>query len=380
MFVSDQRSGATQPGDNQPMVFEHSTAAQRVLFGSDKAGEFLATELERLGSTRPMIITGGSAEQAAREITARLEPDLWWNEVVQHVPVELAEKARAAASEAKVDALVTVGGGSTIGLGKAVALTSGLPLIAVPTTYAGSEATDMWGLTENRTKTTGLDPKVLPVAVIYDAALSRSLPVGLSVASGLNGMAHCVDSLWAPKADPINRTFALEGARALAIALRGITADPDDLRAREMALYGCYLAALSFASAGSGMHHKIAHVLGGTFNLPHAQVHATVLPYVLAFNAPAVPEVSVRLADALDSESGDATAALSSLYREIDAPRALADIGFTEDGIAEAVERSLKAIPESNPTTSTEENLTALLRAALNGDDPSTVSAAAQQA
>lgn len=380
MFVSDQRSGDTKPGDNQPMVFEHLTAAQRVVFGSDKAGEFLAAELERLGSTRPMVITGGSAEQAARDITSRLKPGLWWDQVVQHVPVELAEKARAAASDAAVDALVTVGGGSTIGLGKAIALTSGLPLIAVPTTYAGSEATDTWGLTENRTKTTGLDPKVLPVTVIYDAALSRSLPVALSVASGLNGMAHCVDSLWAPKADPINRTFALEGARALAVALRGITADPDDLRAREMALYGCYLAALSFASAGSGMHHKIAHVLGGTFNLPHAQVHATVLPYVLAFNAPAVPEVSARLADALGSDSRDATEALNALYREIDAPRALADIGFTEDGIPEAVERSLKAIPDSTPTAPTEENLTLLLRAALTEQDPALVSAATGQA
>lgn len=380
MFVSDQQSGDTKPGENQPMVFEHGTAAQRVMFGSDKAGEFLAAELERSGSTRPMIITGGSAEQAAREITSRLEPGLWWDQVVQHVPVELAEKARAAASDAGIDALVTVGGGSTTGLGKAIALTSGLPLIAVPTTYAGSEATDTWGLTENRTKTTGLDPKVLPVTVIYDAALSRSLPVALSVASGLNGMAHCVDSLWAPKADPINRAFALEGARALAIALRGITADPDDLRAREMALYGCYLAALSFASAGSGMHHKIAHVLGGTFNLPHAQVHATVLPYVLAFNAPAVPQVSARLAGALGSDSRDVTEALNALYREIDAPRALADIGFTEDGIPEAVERSLKAIPDSTPTAPTEENLTVLLRAALTGEDPVLVSAATEQA
>lgn len=378
MFMNDQRSGASGPASDQPMVFEHSTAAQRVLFGSDRAGVFLAAELERLGSARPMIITGGSAEDSARNITAQLEPALWWNDIVQHVPVELAEKARAAASEAKVDALVTVGGGSTIGLGKAVALTSGLPLIAVPTTYAGSEATDMWGMTEHRTKTTGLDPKVLPVAVMYDAALSRSLPVGLSVASGLNGMAHCVDSLWAPKADPINRTFALEGARALAIALRGITADPDDLRAREMALYGCYLAALSFASAGSGMHHKIAHVLGGTFNLPHAQVHATLLPYVLAFNAPAVPEVSARLADALGAESGDATEVLGALYREIDAPRALADIGFTEAGIAEAVERSLKVIPATNPTPPTEENLATLLRAALNGTDPASVAAGRQ--
>jgi maleylacetate reductase len=164
------------------------------------------------------------------------------------------------------------------------------------------------------------------------------------------------------------------------VALRGITADPDDLRAREMALYGCYLAALSFASAGSGMHHKIAHVLGGTFNLPHAQVHATVLPYVLAFNAPAVPEASARLADALGSDSGDATEALNALYREIGAPRALADIGFTEDGISEAVERSLNAIPDSTPTAPTEENLTVLLRAALTGEDPATVFAATEQA
>ena len=377
--MSDQRSGDTKPGDNRPMVFEHYTAAQRVLFGSDKAGEYLAAELERLGSARPMIITGGSAEESARRLTAQLEPGLWWNEVVQHVPVELAEKAHAAASEAGVDALVTVGGGSTIGLGKAVALTSGLPLIAVPTTYAGSEATSMWGLTENRTKTTGLDPKVLPVAVIYDAALSRSLPTGLSIASGLNGMAHCVDSLWAPKADPINRTFALEGVRALNVALRGISADPDDLHAREQALYGCYLAALSFASAGSGMHHKIAHVLGGTFDLPHAQVHATLLPYVLAFNAPAVPGVGGRLARALGGDSADPVEALRALYGDIDAPKALADIGFSEDDIPEAVERSLAAIPASNPTAPTEDNLSALLRAALKGKDPGRVTRAVRQ-
>lgn len=378
--MSDQRSGDAKPGENRPMVFEHTMAAQRVLFGSGKSGEFLAAELARLGSTRPMIITGGSAEQAAHNMTARLEPGLWWNEVVQHVPAELAEKARAAASKAGVDALVTVGGGSATDLGKAVALTTGLPLIAVPTTYAGSEATNVWGITENRTKATGTDPKVLPVSALYDVELSRNLPVGLSVASGLNGMAHCVDSLWAPEANPINRTFALEGARALAIALRGITADAEDLPAREMALYGCYLAALSFASAGSGMHHKMAHVLGGTFNLPHAQAHATLLPYVLAFNAPAVPEIAARLADALGAESGDAVAALSSLYRDIDAPRALAEIGFREGDIAEAVDRSLNAIPESNPTTPTEENLTALLRAALDGDDPAGVSAAARGA
>ena len=263
-----------------------------------------------------------------------------WNPRTRHTGSNQSSKARAAASDAGVDALVTVGGGSTVNLGKAIALTSGLPLIAVPTTYAGSQATDTRGLTENRTKTTGLDPQVLPVTVICDAALSRSLPV----------------------------------------ALRGITADPDDLRAREMALYGCYLAALQFASAGSGMHHKIAHVLGGTFNLPHAQVHAAVLPYVLAFNAPAVPEVSSRLADALGSGPSDATEALDALYRDIDVPRALADIGFTEDGISEAAERSLRVIPDSTPTAPTEESLRVLLRAALTGADPAIVSTAKGQA
>jgi maleylacetate reductase len=130
--------------------------------------------------------------------------------------------------------------------------------------------------------------------VVYDANLSKTLPAGLSVASGLNGLAHCIDSLWAPRTDPINQALALEGARALNLALRGIVIDPGDVDSREQALYGCYLAAVAFSSVGSGLHHKICHVLGGTFDLPHAQTHAAVLPYVLAYNVPAVPELAGR--------------------------------------------------------------------------------------
>ena len=377
--MTQQRFTTTE----QPMVFEHTTLAQRVLFGTGKAAEYLVGELESLGAQRPMLIAGEAEAQLAEQVASRIEPAVIWDEVVQHVPVELAERARAAATDAGVDALITVGGGSTTGLGKAIALTSGLPLIAVPTTYAGSEATSMWGMTEDRTKSTGLDPKVLPSAVIYDAELSRSLPVGLSVASGLNGLAHCIDSLWAPKADPINQAHALEGARALAIALRGIVLKSDDMRAREQALYGCYLSALSFASAGSGIHHKIAHVLGGTFDLPHAETHATLLPYVLAFNAPAVPDLAQRLASAL-GYSGEASGAraanhaLAQLRSDLNAPRALSEVGFTEDGVAEAVERSLKAIPDSNPVTPTTENLTVLIRAALSGEDPAMVTQATE--
>lgn len=355
------------------MSFEHATLGQRVLFGTGKAAEHVAAELKRLGASRPMVIASASQRGFAKTATAMVTPALWWDEVVMHVPVEVAERACAAACESDVDVLVSLGGGSTTGLAKAIALTTGIPVIAIPTTYAGSEATNVWGLTEDRTKTTGVDDKVLPVTVIYDAELSKTLPVDLSVASGLNGLAHCVDSLWAPRTDPINQALALEGARALALALRGIVADADDMDAREQALYGCYLAAVSFVGAGSGLHHKICHVLGGTFDLPHAQTHATVLPYVLELNAPAVPELAGRLAAALGGDvSGDPAAAavnaLRELYEAVDAPSRLADYGFTAAGIPEAVERVLKAAPASNPVAVTEENMTELLTAALNGE------------
>lgn len=379
------------------MHFKHTTLGQRVLFGSGRAAAHVAAEIERLGASRPMIVAADSERAFAETATAGITAVLWWDEVAQHVPVEVADAARVEAAHYGIDVIVCVGGGSTTGLAKAVALTAHVPIIAVPTTYAGSEATNVWGLTEDRTKTTGIDDRVLPVAVVYDADLSKSLPVGLSVASGLNGMAHCIDSLWAPKADPINQALALEGARALNLALRGIVADPDDLRAREQALYGCYLAAVAFASAGSGLHHKICHVLGGTFDLPHAQTHATVLPYVLALNAPAVPELATGLATALGRSAATAqehgvayigtleapprvireapalaaVIALNSLREAVQAPSRLADYGFTADRIPEAVRRILTAAPSSNPVAVTEENLTALLTDALTGATPS---------
>ncbi|MER1995235.1 MAG: maleylacetate reductase [Arthrobacter sp.] len=356
------------------MNFEHTTLGQRVLFGTGRAAGHLNAELELLGVSRPMIIAADPERALAEQATAKVTPALWWDEVAQHVPVEVADRARAAAGRDSVDVLISVGGGSTTGLAKAVALTTGLPIVAVPTTYAGSEATNVWGMTENRTKTTGTDPKVLPVTVVYDAELSKTLPVGLSVASGLNGMAHCVDSLWAPRTDPISQALALEGARALAQSLRGIVASADDMEAREQALYGCYLAAVSFAGAGSGLHHKICHVLGGTFDLPHAQTHAVILPHVLELNGPAVPDLASRLAHALgrpasaDDGSAAAVAALRDLYAAVKAPTKLAAYGFTAEGVPEAVDRIVSASPASNPVTVTEQNIAGLLRAALTGE------------
>ena len=286
-----------------------------------------------------------------------------------HVPVKVAEHAREAAVRAQADAVISVGGGSTTGLAKAIAMTgspvAGLPIIAVPTTYAGSEATNVWGLTEGGTKTTGTDDLVLPRSIVYDASLMLTLPVEMSVASGLNAMAHCVDSMWGPRADPIDQALALEGIRALRLGLPAVKASPTGLQGREQTLYGAYLAAVAFASAGSGLHHKICHVLGGMFNLPHAQTHAVVLPYVLAFNAPNAPEAQQRMARAFDAPT--AAQGLTTLRTALGAPTALRDYGMPEDGIAKAVAPIIAAIPAGNPTPVTDKNLTALLSAAWEG-------------
>jgi len=350
------------------MRFVHDSLPQRVCFGSGEAAANLGHEIGNLGARRVMLIAAPAESDLADTVATDIPVALRHDDVVMHVPVEVADRARQAAAEHDVDALVSVGGGSTTGLAKAVALTTGLPVVAVPTTYAGSEATPVWGLTEGAKKTTGTDRRVLPRVIVYDAALTMSLPVDMSVASGLNALAHCVDSMWAPSADPVNAAFAAEGIRSLAAGLSRVVADPMDLDGREHALYAAYLSATAFASAGSGLHHKICHVLGGKYNLPHAQTHATVLPYVLAFNGPAAPDAERRIAAAFG-----ATAALDGLValkQELNAPRALADYGFTEDSIAEAAEAILPSVPPSNPRQVTAEDLRALLRAAWSGSDP----------
>jgi maleylacetate reductase len=358
------------------MRFVHDTLPQRVAFGSGAAAANLSNEISDLGATRIMLIAAKAEMHLADTIAQDLPVVLRHDDVVMHVPVEVAARARQAAVEHSVSALVCVGGGSTTGLAKAVAMTTGLPIVAVPTTYAGSEATPVWGLTEGAKKMTGVDKAVLPKAIVYDAALTMSLPVDMSVASGLNALAHCVDSMWAPNADPINAAFAAEGIRSLAAGLPKVVADPMDLDGREHALYAAYLSATAFASAGSGLHHKICHVLGGKYNLPHAQTHATVLPYVLAFNGPAAPDAERRIAAALDSAGFGADRALDGLLtlkQELNAPHALADYGFTADSVDEAADAILPSVPPSNPRPVTAEDLRALLRAAWAGADPRTV-------
>ncbi|MBY4111617.1 iron-containing alcohol dehydrogenase [Rhodococcus fascians] len=358
--------------------FTHQTLAQRVVFAPGSAADAVVDEVLELGAGRAMLIASHREAALSTPVaealrSARVDVVLH-EEVEMHVPIAVADRARAVAEAAKVDVVLTVGGGSTTGVGKAVVMagspTAGRPLISVPTTYAGSEATNVWGLTspgpDGGVKRTGVDHRVLPTAIVYDATLLVSLPGELAVASGLNALAHAVDSMWGPRTDPIDQALAQEGIRALAAGLVTLHADGSSLDGVERTLYGAYLAAVSFASAGSGMHHKICHVLGGMFNLPHAQTHAIVLPHVLAFNAPNAPAAERRIADAFGSAT--ATEGLHSLRTELQAPTALKDFGMPHAGIDKAVDAIVAAIPKNNPTPIDAGSVAALVEAAWQGD------------
>ncbi|GAA4182053.1 maleylacetate reductase [Gryllotalpicola koreensis] len=346
------------------IAFDHTTLGQRVVFGTGQGVENTVAQLAELGSERVMLIAGVSAAETADAIAARIPVAVRIGEVVQHVPVENANRATDAALAHGVDAILAVGGGSSTGLAKAVALRTALPIVALPTTFAGSEATSVWGLTENERKTTGTDPRVLPKVVVYDAGLLTTLPSRLAKASGLNAIAHAIDGFWAPRADPINRAMGTEGLGALVGGLRALPSGEID--AVEQTLYGAYLAAVAFASAGSGMHHKICHVLGGRFGLNHAELHAVVLGYVTAFNAPAAPDAARRVSQAFDGVP--AGEALFRFRAEIGAPTSLAELGLAERDLPEAAALALEAIPPSNPRPVTQAELEKLLRLAWAGE------------
>src|SRR6185437_4454247 len=258
------RGRAGRPRPNGLMLV-HESPARRVLFGAGSVAA-VPEEVERLGATRVLLV--GSGSQAA--LVARIRDDLGARAVATidrvrvHVPVELAEAARAQARSLEADCLVSIGGVSAVGLAKAVALTAGLPIVAVPTTYAGSELTEVWGITEEGRKRTGRDPLVAPRAVVYDPELTYSLPAPVTAASGMNALAHCVEALWGPRAAPVTDACALEGIRRLAAGLRGAVARPLDAAARASALAGAWLAGEAFA-AGGALHHTLCHVLGGRF-------------------------------------------------------------------------------------------------------------------
>ncbi|GAA2326734.1 maleylacetate reductase [Streptomyces kunmingensis] len=348
--------------------FAYRALPMRVRFGVGSVA-MLGEELAALGLERVLVLStpgqhdkAGKIAEALGDRAAGLHPG-----AQMHVPTDVVQRARAVASHLRVDGYVAVGGGSTVGLAKALALESGLPIVAVPTTYAGSEMTPVWGLTENGEKRTGRDDRVLPKSVIYDPELSSRLPSNLSITSGMNAMAHAVEALYAPDNSPIISLMAEEGVRAIAQGMPRVAAEPADEEGRTAMLYGAWLCGACLGATTMSLHHKLCHILGGTFGLPHADVHAVVLPHVVAFNTPAAPATAAALKRALDTEAPART--LYELSRSAGAATSLHELGLGEVDLDLAVELATRN-PYANPRPVTPQAVRAILTAALIGSPP----------
>ncbi|MBS0344037.1 MAG: maleylacetate reductase [Proteobacteria bacterium] len=352
-----------------PQSFVYQALPGRVVFGAG-ALQQLEAEVDALGARRALVLSTPDQRGTAEAIAARLGARAAgvFDRATMHVPIEVARQAREVARERGADCAIAIGGGSTIGLGKAIALDSGLPILAIPTTYAGSEMTPIYGLTQDGEKRTGTDARVLPRTVIYDPELTLTLPVALSVTSGINAMAHAAEGLYAASGNPISRLMAKEGIRALAAGLPGVHANPKDIEARSAALYGAWLCGTVLAQGGMALHHKLCHTLGGSFNLPHAQTHTVVLPHVLAFNSTHAQEAMRSMAEALGTR-GDAAGAVWDLAHGNGVPTSLRELGMAEADLDRAADIATER-PYWNPRPVDRAAVRAVLQAAFEGARP----------
>ena len=345
--------------------FVYDKLPGRIVFGAGTRHR-LPDEAARLGLERVAIVADAAAKETAEELAeglaARCAGIL--TDVAQHVPEDVAASARHSVRALGADAVVTIGGGSATGLGKAVVVEAGLPLLAVPTTFSGSEMTTIYGIT-GTLKVTRRDPSVLPKVVFYDPELTLTLPPALIGASGMNALAHCVEAFYGPASNPIIDLMAEEGIRCLARALP-VNYDRPDLDGHGDALYGACLAGAALAVAGTGIHHKLCHVLGGMFRLPHAPLHSIMLPHVVAFLEPTMPDVMARIAAALGAPGRPAGEALFALAAKIGVPTSLADLGMPEDGLEPGADQAVAELREGGAGFDRDAVL-ALLRAAYAG-------------
>lgn len=348
--------------------FTYEALPQRVIFGPgtlDSVGD----ELARLGVRRALVLTTPQQSDIGERLVAALGAASvgLFAEAAMHTPVDVTERAVRVARELGADGLVAIGGGSTTGLGKAIALRTDLPQLVVPTTYAGSEATPILGQTENGLKTTIRDMKVLPEVVIYDAELTRTLPARMVVTSGLNAIAHAAEALYTQDRNPIISGLALQGIEALATAMAAINANPDDLDQRSRALFGAWACGICLGSVGMALHHKICHTLGGSFDLPHAETHSVILPHAIAYNERAVGQDLSPISRILGSSS--AARGLWDLARSLGAPMTLAELGMKREDLSRAAAIMTKN-PYWNPQPLVEDELLALLEDAFEGNAP----------
>jgi alcohol dehydrogenase class IV len=348
--------------------FVYQASPQRVLFGSGTLAE-LPAEAERLGCRRLLVLSTPGHRHLADEAATLLggRAAALFGEARMHTPVEVTAEAMAVVRAKSIDGTIAIGGGSTTGLGKAIALRTDLPQLVLPTTYAGSEMTDILGETEAGRKKTVRDRKVTPETIIYDVDLTLTLPVPLSIASGMNALAHAVEGLYAKDGNPILSLMAEEGIRALGSALPRIAGSPADGPARRDALYGAWLCGVVLAGTAMAIHHKLCHVLGGSFGLPHAETHAVVLPHAAAYNAEAAPAAMAGVARALGVDN--APAGLFDLTRTTGALVSLRELGMAEADLDRAADLAV-ADPYWNPRPIERGAVRALLWDAWEGRRP----------
>ena len=351
-----------------PQAFDFTTQPARIIFG---AGSLARCEevISALGCRRALILSTPAQADAAEALAGQLG-DLSagvFAGAAMHTPVEVTETAMADLDSLKADCTLAIGGGSTTGLGKALAWRRDLPQIVVPTTYAGSEVTPILGQTENNRKTTLRDAKILPEVVIYDPELTLGLPLAMTVTSALNAVAHAAEALYARDRNPVSSLMAAEGVAALVRALPSLRQNPVDLVARSDALYGAWLCGSVLGSVGMALHHKLCHTLGGSFGLPHAETHAVVLPHAVAFNAAEVPELLSPLADALGVEKPGL--GLFEYAKSLGAPTNLQELGMPEEGIDRAADLAV-ANPYWNPRKIERDLIRRLIEKAYYGIPP----------
>ncbi|MYT73621.1 MULTISPECIES: maleylacetate reductase [unclassified Streptomyces] len=346
-----------------PPVTVHETLPARVLIGPG-ARRTVPGECERLGVRRVLLVSTPSAATPADELADALGPRLAarFGRPAAHTPVAVTADALRLVDQVSADGVVAIGGGSAVGLAKALAVRTGIPQIAVPTTYAGSEATPVLGETENGVKTTRRAPDIAPGTIVYDPELTLTLPPGLTLTSALNALAHAVEALWAPDATPVSDALATEAAAGLLTALPLVLAEPAHPAHRGRLQSSAWLAGLCLAGTRMGLHHQLAHALGGTYDLPHAPLHALLLPHVMAFNLPSAPDAAARLSRA--TGGADPVAAVARLARSYDGPTTLAALGVPHDGLPTIAAR-VAAAPHPNPRPVTADSVTEILEAAF---------------
>jgi maleylacetate reductase len=331
----------------KPLTFQYDALPARVVFGVGAIAR-LPEEAARLRLHRALIISTAGQRKHAERVKELLGPAAAgvFANAVMHTPGEVTEAAMAKVADLRVDGFVAIGGGSAIGLSKALALRTDLPQIVVPTTYAGSEATPILGETVANEKRTQRSEKILPETIVYDIDLTVGLPVSVSMASGLNAMAHAIEALYAPDRNPLTNLMAEAALNALIGALPEIHDRADDIEARTTALWGAWLSGCCLGVTTMGLHHKLCHTLGGTFGLPHAETHAVLLPHVLDYNLPFAPDAQrtlIRLC--LDS---DPPRALAEFTRRLRLPKTLSALGMTEAAIDGAADITVSK-PYPNP-------------------------------